>query len=159
MIENSNWDPQSLGYIPMVIEQSGRGERAYDIYSRLRAQEIVAIGVFFDGLEGLAGVLGENFVEALTQEKNFLGVDFDIRRLPLKAAQRLVNHHARVRQRVTLSSRAGCQQQRTHARGLTNTQRRHVGLDELHGIVDRHARRHRTARGIDVKGYILVRIF
>jgi ATP-dependent Clp protease protease subunit len=24
-----------LGLVPMVIEQSGRGERAYDIYSRL----------------------------------------------------------------------------------------------------------------------------
>jgi hypothetical protein len=27
--------PTALGYNPMVIEQSGRGERAYDIYSRL----------------------------------------------------------------------------------------------------------------------------
>jgi ATP-dependent Clp protease protease subunit len=25
-------DPKALGLIPMVIEQSGRGERAYDIY-------------------------------------------------------------------------------------------------------------------------------
>jgi len=41
MIENSNWDPQSLGYIPMVIEQSGRGERAYDIYSRLLKERVV----------------------------------------------------------------------------------------------------------------------
>ena len=31
----SPWDPQALGLVPMVIEQSGRGERAYDIYSRL----------------------------------------------------------------------------------------------------------------------------
>ena len=28
-------EPQNLGMIPMVIETSGRGERAYDIYSRL----------------------------------------------------------------------------------------------------------------------------
>ncbi|MDP3520724.1 MAG: ATP-dependent Clp protease proteolytic subunit, partial [Hydrogenophaga sp.] len=28
-------DIQNLGMVPMVIEQSGRGERAYDIYSRL----------------------------------------------------------------------------------------------------------------------------
>ena len=28
-------DIQSLGMVPVVIEQSGRGERAYDIYSRL----------------------------------------------------------------------------------------------------------------------------
>ena len=27
----NRWDPQALGMVPMVIEQSGRGERAYDI--------------------------------------------------------------------------------------------------------------------------------
>jgi ATP-dependent Clp protease protease subunit len=45
----SNWeDPQSsmepargLGLIPMVVEQSGRGERAYDIYSRLLKERVV----------------------------------------------------------------------------------------------------------------------
>ena len=41
-----NWtknDPQvqDLGLIPMVIEQSGRGERAYDIYSRLLKERVV----------------------------------------------------------------------------------------------------------------------
>jgi len=34
-------DPQSLGYIPMVIEQSGRGERSYDIYSRLLKERVI----------------------------------------------------------------------------------------------------------------------
>lgn len=34
-------EPQSLGLIPMVIEQSGRGERAYDIYSRLLKERVV----------------------------------------------------------------------------------------------------------------------
>jgi ATP-dependent Clp protease protease subunit len=33
--------PKSLGLIPMVIEQSGRGERAYDIYSRLLKERVV----------------------------------------------------------------------------------------------------------------------
>jgi ATP-dependent Clp protease protease subunit len=41
-----NWqrndiEPQGLGLIPMVIEQSGRGERAYDIYSRLLKERVV----------------------------------------------------------------------------------------------------------------------
>jgi len=45
MMQNS-WDrrgmePQGLGLIPMVIEQSGRGERAYDIYSRLLKERVV----------------------------------------------------------------------------------------------------------------------
>ena len=34
-------EPQGLGLIPMVIEQSGRGERAYDIYSRLLKECVV----------------------------------------------------------------------------------------------------------------------
>jgi ATP-dependent Clp protease protease subunit len=37
----SDWDPVGLGLIPMVIEQSGRGERAYDIYSRLLKERVV----------------------------------------------------------------------------------------------------------------------
>ena len=34
-------DTSNLGLVPMVIEQSGRGERAYDIYSRLLRERIV----------------------------------------------------------------------------------------------------------------------
>jgi ATP-dependent Clp protease protease subunit len=34
-------DATGLGLVPMVIEQSGRGERAYDIYSRLLRERIV----------------------------------------------------------------------------------------------------------------------
>jgi ATP-dependent Clp protease protease subunit len=38
-------EPQGLGLIPMVIEQSGRGERAYDIYSRLLKERVVFLVV------------------------------------------------------------------------------------------------------------------
>ncbi|MHB1677025.1 MAG: ATP-dependent Clp endopeptidase proteolytic subunit ClpP [Sulfuriferula sp.] len=41
MMTNSSWDPQALGLVPMVVEQSGRGERAYDIYSRLLKERVV----------------------------------------------------------------------------------------------------------------------
>ena len=34
-------DPQALGLVPMVIETSGRGERAYDIYSRLLKERVI----------------------------------------------------------------------------------------------------------------------
>jgi ATP-dependent Clp protease protease subunit len=37
----SSWNPQALGMVPMVIEQSGRGERAYDIYSRLLKERVI----------------------------------------------------------------------------------------------------------------------
>ena len=34
-------DAMNLGMVPMVIEQSGRGERAYDIYSRLLKERVI----------------------------------------------------------------------------------------------------------------------
>ncbi len=44
MIDSANnpmIETQGLGYIPMVIEQSGRGERSYDIYSRLLKERVI----------------------------------------------------------------------------------------------------------------------
>lgn len=41
MMNNNVWEPQGLGMVPMVVEQSGRGERAYDIYSRLLKERVV----------------------------------------------------------------------------------------------------------------------
>jgi len=38
---SSAWDTQALGLVPMVIEQSGRGERSYDIYSRLLKERVI----------------------------------------------------------------------------------------------------------------------
>ncbi len=38
---NPALDTQNLGYIPMVIEQSGRGERSFDIYSRLLKERVI----------------------------------------------------------------------------------------------------------------------
>ena len=39
--ERTGSAPSGLGLIPMVIEQSGRGERAYDIYSRLLKERVI----------------------------------------------------------------------------------------------------------------------
>ena len=36
-----NIEPSNIGLIPMVIETSGRGERAYDIYSRLLKERVI----------------------------------------------------------------------------------------------------------------------
>jgi ATP-dependent Clp protease protease subunit len=41
MMRNTSLEPQMLGMVPMVIEQSGRGERAYDIYSRLLKERVI----------------------------------------------------------------------------------------------------------------------
>jgi len=46
--------PSGLGLIPMVIEQSGRGERAYDIYSRLLKERVIfLVGPINDGMANL----------------------------------------------------------------------------------------------------------
>lgn len=39
--QKNDLEPRNLGLIPMVIETSGRGERAYDIYSRLLKERVV----------------------------------------------------------------------------------------------------------------------
>src|SRR5512147_698216 len=39
--ERSIIETQDLGLVPMVVEQSGRGERAYDIYSRLLKERVI----------------------------------------------------------------------------------------------------------------------
>jgi len=46
-MSNSSHGPQNL-LVPMVIEQTGRGERSYDIYSRLLKDRIVFIGTAID---------------------------------------------------------------------------------------------------------------
>ncbi|GAB4214142.1 MAG: ATP-dependent Clp endopeptidase proteolytic subunit ClpP [Rhodoferax sp.] len=41
MSSSGVFDPQGLGMVPIVVEQSGRGERSYDIYSRLLKERVV----------------------------------------------------------------------------------------------------------------------
>ena len=54
MTERQIFEPQGLGLIPMVIEQSGRGERAYDIYSRLLKERVVfLVGPVNDSIANL----------------------------------------------------------------------------------------------------------
>lgn len=40
-MSNENFDPKNMNYVPYVIEQTGRGERSYDIYSRLLKERII----------------------------------------------------------------------------------------------------------------------
>ena len=43
------------GLVPMVVEQSARGERAYDIYSRLLKERIIFLVGQVEGLHGQPG--------------------------------------------------------------------------------------------------------
>jgi len=63
-------DPQGLGMVPIVIEQSGRGERAYDIYSRLlRDRVIFVVGPINDMTANLV-VAQLLFLESENPEKD-----------------------------------------------------------------------------------------
>ncbi len=62
MSKNRVEEPKGLGLIPMVIEQSGRGERAYDIYSRLLKERIIF----------LVGAVDENTANLVVAQMLFL---------------------------------------------------------------------------------------
>ena len=38
---STDWNPQDLGLVPIVIEQTARGERSFDIYSRLLKERVI----------------------------------------------------------------------------------------------------------------------
>jgi ATP-dependent Clp protease protease subunit len=62
MSKSWNAEPKGLGLIPMVIEQSGRGERAYDIYSRLLKERVIF----------LVGAVDENTANLVVAQMLFL---------------------------------------------------------------------------------------
>ena len=62
--------PQALGHVPMVIEQSARGERAFDIYSRLLKERVIfLVGEVEDYMANLV-VAQLLFLEAENPEKD-----------------------------------------------------------------------------------------
>ena len=62
--------PQGLGLIPMVIEQSGRGERAYDIYSRLLKERVIFLVGGIDDLTANVVVAQLLFLESENPDKD-----------------------------------------------------------------------------------------
>ena len=57
-------------YIPMVVEQSGRGERAYDIYSRLLKERIIFLGGSIDDAVANLIIAQLLFLEAEDPDKD-----------------------------------------------------------------------------------------
>ncbi|OLP18208.1 ATP-dependent Clp endopeptidase, proteolytic subunit ClpP [Leptolyngbya sp. 'hensonii'] len=60
----------SVNVVPMVVEQSGRGERAFDIYSRLLRERIVFMGTPVDDAVADSIVAQFLFLEAEDPEKD-----------------------------------------------------------------------------------------
>ena len=62
--------PNNLGYVPMDIEQSGRGERAYDIYSRLLRERVIFLVGPVDDMTANVIVAQLLFLEADNPDKD-----------------------------------------------------------------------------------------
>src|SRR3546814_20503901 len=89
-------------------------------------------------------------VELFTQIQDFARLDLDIAGLALCTARGLMDHHARVRQRETLALGARRQQERTHARSLTEPHGRQVRLYELHRELGRASCRERVCSHLEI---------
>lgn len=68
--ERSGTGPRDTGLIPMVVEQSGRGERAYDIYSRLLKERVVFLVGPIDELSANVIVAQLLFLESDNPDKD-----------------------------------------------------------------------------------------
>jgi len=68
--QRSGIEPRAIGLIPMVIEQSGRGERAYDIYSRLLKERVVFLAGPIDEMSANLIVAQLLFLESDNPEKD-----------------------------------------------------------------------------------------
>ena len=62
-----------------------------------------------------------------------------------------MHHDAGVRQRIALARCAGTQQELPHRRAESHTDGADLGLNKLHGVVDRHAGSDRATRAIDIQ--------
>src|SRR5688500_4560190 len=144
-----------LGQLPALFEDPVHNS----VVARLlAAHEVVAVGVPADLVERLARVQREDLVQAPARVEDLARMDLDVGGLAMEAAERLVDHDARMRQRKALALGASRQQHRAHRGRLPHADRADVGLDELHRVVDRKAGRHCAARRVDVQVDVLVRV-
>src|ERR671919_1390634 len=132
---------------------TGSGERVDEavVDRLLRGQDLVALDVLADLLEVLAGVAGEDLLEQRTHTQDLVGLDLDVAgRAVGTLSVRLVDQHPGVRHREPLAGCTGREQDGGSRGGLPHADRADIGLDELHGVVDRRHRRERTAGRVDV---------
>ncbi len=122
------------------------------IDSLLRCHEEIAVAILLNLVLGLIAVLGNVRVEDLPNEQNLLGLDLNVGRLSLRAAEGLVDHNPRVGQGPALALGAGAEEEGPHRRGHPEADGRNVAGDVLHGVVNGHAGRDGAAGAVDVEG-------
>lgn len=68
----SEGDGMKMGYVPVVVEQSGRGERSYDIYSRLLKDRIIFLSDEVNDVTSSLVVAQMLFLEAEDPDKDIM---------------------------------------------------------------------------------------
>jgi len=116
-----------LGHIASRPSLGGPSANDYlindSVFNRLLGtHEHVPIGIFLNFAQTLTRVFNEQIVEIFPQSQNFTRLDVKVSGLTLGSTQRLVNHDSRMRKGVTPSFVAGGQEQRSHARRLSQAQ-------------------------------------
>src|SRR5271168_1540088 len=130
------------------------------VFGLLRIHDVVALDVFFDAVDGLSAVLGQNFVDDRAHAQNFLGVQVDIGGLAAEAGHpRLMNQDARVGKREAFLGSAAGEQYGGDGSGLADAGSDHVGLHKLHGVVNGKTRGDRAAGRIDIELNVALGIF
>src|SRR5256885_454627 len=124
----------------------------------LRSHEVIALHVLRDFLHRLSRVLRHDLLESALEGDRLPGVDLDVGRLPLEAAPDLVDEDLGVRQRHPLSFRSAGKKERAHRHRRANANRLHVGLDELHRVVDGEPVVDGATRRVDIDRDVLVGI-
>src|SRR5262247_4170755 len=122
----------------------------------VRAHDEVPVGIGDELLYLLLRVEGQDLVDPGLHPEDLLGLDRDVRGLPLRAAPRLVDQDPGVGEREALARRPGGEEHGAHAGGLAHADGLHVRADELHRVVDGHARRGGATRGVDVDVDVLL---
>ncbi len=139
MSRRSSWSVLPLRFFGYTIF----GAIDYVVYQPVflciwSGQVEVAVGIFFDPLYLLAGVLGENLVQGFFPAKDLFGGDRDVCGLAAGTAGRLVHHQAAIGQRESLPLRSGCDENGGHAGCETDAVGDHIALHEVNRVIDRH---------------------
>ena len=95
-------------------------------------------------------MIGDYVVEFFLELLYLACLDLDVRSLSLHSAERLMYHDAAVGERGAFAFLAGHEKHGCHRCRHTCTHRRHVALDELHGVVYAETCGDASARRVDV---------
>src|SRR5689334_12894005 len=120
-------------------------------------EELVPLDIAADLLLVPAAVPGDDALHRTAHPQDLPGLDLQVTGLPVAAlGGRLVQQDARVGQGHALVLGARGEQHGGRGGGLADAHGLDLRLDELHGVVDRHHRRHRPAGRVDVHGDVAV---